>query len=137
MNLSDAGKIAEQCWSEIPKHFPSAAIDAFVIMPNHIHGIIILSDTDGRDAPRRVSGEEHGDRKFGPLQKNSIPLIINAYKSSVTRLCRKSGIVDFAWQERFYDHVIRGEQTFHKIRRYINDNVAQWKQDELNVQNTP
>ncbi|MEP7235771.1 MAG: transposase, partial [Ignavibacteriota bacterium] len=82
------------------------------------------------------SEEEQGGRKFGPLQKNSIPLIINAYKSSVTRLCRKSGIKDFAWQGLFYDHVIRGEHTFHKVRRYINDNTAQWIQDELNLQNT-
>jgi REP element-mobilizing transposase RayT len=138
MYLSAAGKIAEQCWSEIPKHYPTTAIDAYVIMPNHLHGIIILSDTTdkmGIDSLHGVSEEVSGGRKFGGLQAGSISSIIQKYKAAVSRLCKKQGIIDFTWQERFYDHVIRGEDGFHKVRRYINDNIAEWSRDELNIKN--
>ena len=118
VNLNKYGKIAKKCFEEIPKHFKSVDIDYFVIMPNHVHGIIIINDAvETRD---RVSLQN--DEKFGKPLKNSLPVIINQYKGSVTRKIRKSGSPFFQWQPRFYDHIIRNEKDLHRIRTYIKNN---------------
>ena len=149
MMLSPIGGIARQCWDDIPTHFPNCRLDARVIMPNHIHGIIVLVETrHGASlpgaSPRGASPRGASPRgasppgasppgRFGPLQSGSLPAIINAYKGSVKRRCNQNGFGDFAWQPRFYDHVIRGESELHRIRQYIANNPAKWEQDRNNV----
>ena len=92
-------------------------------MPNHIHGIIIINDSvETRD---RVSL-----RQFGSTLKNSLSLVINQYKGSVTRFAHKNGNQDFAWQPRFYDHIIRNDKDLHRIRTYIQNNPLKWELDE-------
>lgn len=123
VNYNTFGNIACKYFEEIPKHFEIIELDYFVIMPNHIHGIIIINDSVGtRD---RVSL-----RQFGGTVKNSLSLVINQYKGSVTRFANKNGYQDFAWQSRFYDHIIRNDKDLHRIRTYIQNNPLKWELDE-------
>ena len=126
MELNKYGKIASKHFEKIPNHFKSVEIDYYVIMPNHVHGIIIINDTvETRD---RVSLQNN--KKFGKPLKNSLPVIINQYKGSVTRRIRKSGFPSFQWQARFYDHIIRNERDLYRIRTYIKNNPLKWAVDE-------
>jgi REP element-mobilizing transposase RayT len=126
--LSEIGKIAKQYWLGIPNHFQNAKLDEFVIMPNHIHGIVII---DNVETPHGVSLQQR-QNKFSKPIPGSLSMVINQYKSTVTRWCRKNGYNDFAWQSRFYDHIIRNENSLRKIREYINNNPMKWDIDENN-----
>jgi REP element-mobilizing transposase RayT len=127
---------------QIPDHFDNVELDEFVVMPNHIHGIIVICGeyTAGRDVAKPsvetrliASLPEHKNR-FCPLKKGSLSTIIGSYKSAVTRLIRKHHNSKFAWKSRFYDHAIRNENALEKIVNYTHQNPKNWKQDQ-NIQN--
>ncbi len=144
--LSPIGEIAERFWLEIPAHFPNTDLDEFVIMPNHVHGIIILRDVVA--AQHAAPLPEHKaaalpDNHAAPLPDapitpkhlpapGSLSAIIRSYKSAVTRWAGKNGYPSFAWQPRFYDHIIRNEQSLQSIRLYIRNNPLNWALDEEN-----
>jgi REP element-mobilizing transposase RayT len=147
MVLSEIGKIAKSEWIKTFKIRVDMNLEMgeYVIMPNHIHGIIIIGDNEynsqqciGRDAMHRVSTDNNhrvsADNKFGPQSKN-LASIIRGYKSSVTTYAHKNGIDDFAWQSRFYDHIIRNEKSFNNISEYIINNPMNWKNDKFNMNN--
>jgi REP element-mobilizing transposase RayT len=116
MHLSAIGEMAEKYWLEIPKHFPFVKLGAFIIMPNHVHGIIILNKLNNEG--------DQTKNKFGPQSKN-LGSIIRGYKIGVVINARK---VDssFGWQPRYYDNIIHNEKSYHKISDYINRNPEQW-----------
>ncbi len=142
MHLSDAGVFAEQFWFTIPEHFPFVKLDAFVVMPNHVHGIVIIQKPLDFDENFRSDKEEKiirtvehdfrtpGQKRFRNPGKNNISSIIGSYKSVVTRHTRPTQ-PDFAWQPRFHDHIIRDRESFLRIRQYIIDNVKKWKADRF------
>ncbi len=140
MKLSSIGKIANQYWRVISKHFSFVNLDEFIVMPNHIHGIIIIDKTASVGASAVSVETRHGAslpprrRKFGPMQKNSLSSIINHYKGAVKKWCNKNNM-DFLWQERFYDHIVRDEKSLNRIRQYIIDNPAKWESDRNNPEN--
>ena len=119
MQLSKIGKIAQKYWLEIPKHFKNVYLDEFVIMPNHIHGIIILRD----DIP---------DENKRKRQYQKIPIIIGSYKSSVTREINSFDKIYFQWQKSYHDRVIRSEDELNGIREYIKINPKKWDVDKEN-----
>jgi len=130
VQLSSVGKIAIKFWLEIPKHFDHVQLDEFVLMPNHIHGIIII--------------REVGVQNFEPLQKRnrfqkitprSIGSIIRAYKSSVKHWCKENDYESFKWQRNYYEHVIRNEDDLRRIREYIVNNPLIWELDSENPEN--
>jgi REP element-mobilizing transposase RayT len=125
MRLSSIGEIARKCWQEIPVHFQNIELDEFIIMPNHLHGIIIINDSR-RDVQLNVS------TRISP-KKGTISVVIRTYKAVVTTLCHRSGYDDFRWQSRFYEHIIRSEKDLQKIRDYIINNPAKWSEDEENL----
>jgi putative transposase len=127
MQLSGLGAIAHQFLADIPNHFPHAEIDAFVVMPNHVHVIVVIH---GMVETPHVASLPTSPRKFGPLQPGSLSKIIQAYKAAVTRQARRDGYNDFAWQERFYDHIIRDDKSLENIRVYIVGNPVKWHEDE-------
>ena len=115
MNLSEIGKLAEKYWYEIPQHFPFVKLGAFIVMPNHVHGIIIIDkpdderidNIDNNVETQNFASLQRPQNKFGPQSQN-LPSIIRGYKTAVTINARKIN-PDFAWQSRFYEHVIRNE----------------------------
>jgi putative transposase len=137
MNLSDMGRIAGQCWREIPKHFDNVQFDEYTVMPNHVHGIVMITNAVGT---RHAVSRQHAacqqpdskpNRKFGPLPTKSLHTIIGSYKSAVTKFIHAKGFA-FDWQSRFHDHIIRNEKELNKIRQYINDNPEKWQFDREN-----
>ncbi len=138
MRLSDIGRIARQYWLDIPDHSPmNIELDEFVIMPNHIHGIIAIMDdgnTRGRDVACNVSTNHTAMSKISP-KSGSLGAIVRSYKSAVSRWARLNNHPSFAWQERYYEHIIRDEHAQDTIRQYIAGNAAKWKTDRNNRSN--
>jgi putative transposase len=138
MLLSPLGEIAHQFLADIPQHFPHASIDAWVVMPNHVHAIVIIHntvvETPHVETPHvetpHVASLQQQKREFGPLAPGSLSKIVQAYKAAVTRQAHQNGHADFAWQERFYDHIIRDEDSLQNIRVYIVANPVKWEDDE-------
>lgn len=127
IELSPIGKMARQCWEEIPKHFSEVELDEYVVMPNHIHGIIII--TERRDLINQIPTKDF------PLMKNpkqTLGKIVRHYKARSARYIRNSGFLDFQWQSLFYDRIIRTDKELNNIRDYIADNPLKWHFDEEN-----
>jgi len=121
MILSDLGKAANECWIAIPAHFPLVTTDAFVVMPNHMHGIIIIRP---EDQPSR-------ENAFGS-QSGNLGSIIRGYKIGVKKYATERGL-PFQWQPRFYEHIIRSRESLTRIREYIATNPQRWALDEYNA----
>lgn len=127
MVLNEYGKIVEECWKAIPNHFEHVSLDYFVIMPNHIHGIIII---ERRDTACCVPTME--DRKFREMNPGSLSVIVRSFKSAVTKgtnELRKDKSAPI-WQKNYYEHIIRNEMDLFYIRRYIELNPLKWELDE-------
>jgi len=157
LHATEIGKIAEKFWSEIPDHYPFVILDQFVIMPNHIHGILFFNKNDVEThncaspqpqtdnvQPQTPDVQTHNcaslrrctslqSNKFGPQSQN-LGAVIRGFKSSLKRYANENNI-DFAWQERFYDNIIRDNQGLNNVRQYIFNNPQNWYQDELNGEN--
>ena len=161
MIWNDMGKIANEYWLEIPNHFPNAVLHEHIVMPNHTHGIIELTDSVGAshvgtrhgvslpDNTDNTVGTSHGmslqhgvspqhgvslqphQREFGKPIPGSVSTIINQFKSSVKRWCNKNGYEHFKWQSRFHDHIIRDEKSYLTISEYIINNPVQWQEDKF------
>jgi len=135
MILNDGGKIVEKCWIDIPEHFPNAILDEFIIMPNHIHGIIILNELDfdnvGANMVVDVGANNHSppqnDRPHGTTR--TIGSIIRGFKIGVTKWFRQNSNIHTVWQRNYYDHIIRNEIELIKIRKYIINNPRNWTND--------
>ncbi|HAX94258.1 MAG TPA: hypothetical protein DCY25_10010 [Bacteroidales bacterium] len=141
MILNGTGKLAERFWTEIPNHFPFVELENFVIMPNHVHGILIINR--GVVETRLIaslqspcipqSQHQHQPQKPGGFAGNKNPMfhrnisrIIRWYKGRCSFEINKIHPV-FAWQPRFYEHIIRDVAEWERIRNYITDNPANWK----------
>lgn len=145
MELNQVGKIAKIYWEEIPVHFPSIMLDGFVIMPNHIHGVLIMNESDKfiDDAEfvetlHATSDDNHIEAlpiknqtmsKISP-KSGSISTIIRSYKSIVTKNARVINF-NFAWQSRFHDHIIKNNKAYDTIINYIETNPYYWKDDKF------
>ena len=148
MHLSAAGEIAAQCWREIPIHHPNVELDEFMVMPNHLHGILVIREHIAAlpggvpvETLHATSLHVHATSLREPEKSiispkaGSLSVIIRSYKSAVTKSAGLNGFKEFAWQTRFYDSIIRDEKSFHKIRQYISDNPVKWEMDKNNPSN--
>lgn len=160
MVLSEIGEMAHKYWIEISNHFPFLKLDAFVVMPNHMHGIIVIDkkinwNDDGNDANIGTNIEKNiaetrqclvsatdptdhadhaetiGQKRFQNQGKHTLSSIIGSYKSVVTKNACKIH-TDFAWQSRFHDHIIRNDKSYHTISEYIVNNPSKWYYDKFN-----
>lgn len=107
VKLNEYGEIARRCWMQIPDHFPSVELDAFVIMPNHVHGIVVINGNN-------VDGT-HASHLPGP-KRGSIAAIVGSYKSAVSRrvnILRGTAGVP-VWQTNYYEHVVRNERSLSR-----------------------
>ena len=124
MCLNGFGTVVEACWRALPEHYPHVGLDAFVIMPNHIHGILVLADDPiaGGANPRR-----HG-----------LPEVVRACKTFSSRrinALRNRGGAQ-VWQRGYYEHVIRDEMSLRRLPDYIDTNPLRWELDSENPRNT-
>ena len=133
MLASAAGAIVAEEWLRTPLVRLNVALDAWVLMPNHLHGIVIIKELPGR------VGDEMRDRTkaankpgVARLVPGSLGAIVGQIKAVCKKRIRAVGMADFEWQPRFYDHIIRDAGALDKIRQYIVNNPAQWALDELN-----
>ena len=143
MGLNEIGNVAAICWQQIPSHFPFVELGAWVVMPNHVHGVIIINKSENGIIPTTTSSVETQNlaslqnadysNKFGPQSKN-LASIIRGFKIGVTKYA-KSHNIDFQWQSRFYDHVIFGELESEMVNNYILDNPRKWENDRDNSEN--
>ena len=136
MILNKAGTIANECWLEIPTHFPKAVLHEHIVMPNHVHGIIELTQ-DG-------IANELNRNEFQKMIPRSIGSIVKGFKIGVTKWFRNNaGIVgaenflllppEKIWQRNFHEHIIRDEKSYQRISEYIINNPKNWKQDKFYI----
>ena len=116
------GQTAIDYWIEIPKHYPFVELDEFVVMPNHVHGILFFN---------RYENADWNPNKFG-AQSQNLGAVIRAFKSTTKRYANQNNI-EFEWQTRYHDRIIRNEKELNAIRQYIMDNPIKWGDDVLNV----
>jgi REP element-mobilizing transposase RayT len=127
MKLNARGIIADKCWREITKHFENVKLDDYLIMPNHVHGIIIITESC-RDLINQIPTKD-----FSLMKNPKITLgkIIRHYKARTAKCIYDSGIANFKWQRGYYDRIIRNGKELNNIRDYINSNVLKWSCDTL------
>lgn len=143
MNLSEIGTYAEEQFRDVSIHYPYAEIPVYVVMPNHIHAIVIIDDRRDacRDAIYRVSGPElpiESDKERGgitgrsnPMLYRSLGTVIRGLKARVTHYANEKGL-EFAWQSRFHDRIIRDQKDLNETSLYVENNVVKWPEDEMN-----
>lgn len=132
MHLSDIGEIARSHWLEIPGHFPFVKLGEFIIMPDHVHGLIIIHnivrDTNSVEKANLAISTGRTTNAMKKWKPGTLGVIINQYKRICTinaRIIQKN----FAWQSRFYDHIVRDENSMRNISNYITTNPVNWKND--------
>jgi putative transposase len=136
MQLSDIGEHVSECWMNIPGHFPFFYLDESVVMPNHVHGIVLVEnpyfvETRHALSLRQTSnGPPAHHFRFRNQGKNTISAMVGSFKSAVTKFCNENNLT-FAWQSRFHDHIIRDKEEFYQIKNYIIYNVKNWKDDRF------
>jgi len=124
MVLNEGGKVVERCWHDIPSHFPQVELDAFVVMPNHVHGILVIVDT--------VGAKNVSPLPTLPGTSKTVGSVVRGFKIGVTKWFRNNTNVRDVWQRNYYEHIIRNEQSLNRIRQYILDNPARWAFDCAN-----
>lgn len=132
MELSGEGLVAETHLSEINQQFTFAEVDGFVVMPNHIHAILIINEDAINRASKGVTkniGGFAGGKN--PMLNNNVSKIIRWYKGRVTYEISKTN-PSFAWQANFHDHIIRNDNAYQKIYNYVCNNPLLWNQDTFN-----
>ena len=142
MHLSTYGEIIQKWWDEIPVHFPNVETGAFVIMPNHVHGVIfIISECRGEVISPGNETEEaisHPGCGTLPLCKPTLGQIVGYFKYQSTKEMNavdNTGTITKFWQRNYYEHIIRGEKELQQKTDYILDNPIRWEEDHEHVQN--
>jgi len=151
MKLNQYGQIIQSCWQRIPIHFANVLLDAWVVMPNHLHGILVLTDTLG-EGEAFGKGEAFGNKtceiaedacpnasplQFCGTQSGSIGAIVQNYKSistlQINYVRHTPGIP--VWQRNYHDRIIRDEEALQRIREYVKTNPLAWEIDQLHPDN--
>jgi REP element-mobilizing transposase RayT len=138
MHLSKIGEIAKLLWCEIPNHFLNVKLGEFMVMPNHIHGIIQICNVRvgaGHAQPLQTPHNlGRGDACVAPTYHNkpTLATIVGSYKSAVSKHIRRSGFVEFAWQRNYFENIIRNDHSYQYIADYIINNPATWEKDRYN-----
>ncbi len=143
MQLSPLGQIVKKCWRDLTKHYCDCRLDAFVIMPNHVHGIIRINARYNCNRRPVEAGFKPASTGFAlnqrhfndyPTGRYSVSEIIRGFKTfSARRINQHRGTLGRQfWQSRFHDHIIRNEESLYKIRMYIKNNPINWLKDRNN-----
>lgn len=132
MVLNEFATIAQRCWLEIPCHFLNVSLDEYVIMPNHVHGIIIIGEQNV--GARHAVPLPPRTERFGKPTHGSIPTIVRSFKSAVAKRINEHRGTPGApvWQRNYYEHIIGTGESLDRIRRYIAENPLRWHLDREN-----
>ncbi|MDZ4202724.1 MAG: transposase [Gallionella sp.] len=126
VRLNEAGYLVQRLWNQLPEHCSGIELDAFVVMPNHVHGLVLLNDSGAIPKGHKNLCEVNRAPTIGD--------IVRAYKARCThginRLRGTKGLP--VWQRNYYEHIIRNESSLQEIREYIANNPAQWAIDREN-----
>jgi putative transposase len=123
MKLNKYGKIAQDQWSWLHERYPYVILHEFVVMPNHIHGIIEINHS---------VIEQTGHPEISAIKIKSLSELMGAYKTTVSRQIHSSGYRGFTWQRSFYERIIRNKTSYGKISDYIINNPIKWNYDKFN-----
>ncbi|MDH4223193.1 MAG: transposase [candidate division Zixibacteria bacterium] len=133
ISLNSYGKIVHEFWDKIPDHFAKAEVDTFSVMPNHIHGTIMITE----ECRGGVTPPKSRDEETSPLQKRSLGQIVAYFKYQTTRSINQNrktpGIP--VWQRNYYDHIVRNEKELNQVLKYIIENPLKWELDKENPNN--
>lgn len=152
MQLNEYGRIAKHCWFDLPNHYPNLILDEFVVMPDHLHGIMIIDYkrkpvttanekkfvTTVETGLKPVStttnkrhGTETGLKPVSTSNQHGIFEFVRAFKTFSTRRMNEldNTTGKSRWQSRFHDHIIQNEQELHRIREYIANNPSEWEKN--------
>jgi putative transposase len=131
MELSEGGQMADACWREIPNHFPNVALHAYVIMPDHVHGLIeikkkyipahLIDETNSGQLPKPHIA------KFQEPTPGSVGSIVKGFKIGVTKWFRMQTTIKDVWQRNYYVKIVRDDMAFYNISQYIKKNPSKWK----------
>ena len=128
MEKSEIGDLVHDFWAEIPNHFPFVELGEFVVMPDHFHGIVVINhdmiDSKQGEAPK-LGASTVKDKRLKKWQPGTLGVIINQFKRICTIHARKTDPA-FAWQSKFYDHIIRDDVAFYRISEYIKHNPEKY-----------
>ena len=135
MTLNAYGLAVCSCWEQIPNHFRQTELDVFGMMPNHLHGLLTISDV-ASERPTSVGAQHAAPLRWVPsahVSSGSLGAVIRAFKSAATKrindLRRTPGMP--LWQRNYYEHIIRDEQSYENISNYIISNPAKWNDDKF------
>ncbi len=160
MQLNDAGRMVQRVWDEIPLYYPGVDVDACCIMPNHLHGVVVLFVPDIRTvddvgAGPRTCPDPHAPPPPGqptpgqptpgqpqgvaPTMRFSLPDVVHRFKTMTTKRytdgVKQLGWLPYngrVWQRNYFEHIVRNERTLQRIRDYIDANPAMWADDPEN-----
>lgn len=133
MQLNAAGNIVLDCWKDLANHYERIEQDAFIVMPNHVHGIIVIRDSENTGGPKL----QRAGYKPAPTHGHTLSEVVRGFKTfSARRLNQlRNRVGQPVWQRNYYEHVIRNEQTLTAVREYILNNPAKWAEDRENPNN--
>ena len=126
MQVNTFGKVVQTCWEELPAHYPHVQLDAFVVMPNHVHGIVVLVEDsvgEGSKPALATTRKRHG-----------LPEIVRAFKTFSARRINQlyNSLGTPVWQRNYYEHVIRDLSALNRVQEYIHTNPLRWDMDREN-----
>jgi len=132
VELSPLGEIVRACWVQFPEHFPAATIKDFVVMPNHLHGIVAIGVGARYIVPS--DPKAHTPEEFQKPVRGSIPTIVRTFKAAVSRTARKElGMgSERIWQSNYFERVLGDGEEYAKASRYILENPVRWEWDREN-----
>jgi REP element-mobilizing transposase RayT len=127
MDLNEMGRVVQDAWGKIKERFPQTELDAFVIMPNHIHGVIVINNVGAiHESPVKGKPADIFRRKM------LLSKLIGYFKMNSAKQANllRNGVSFPFWQRNYYEHVIRNETDLEEIREYIQNNPLKWPEDE-------
>jgi REP element-mobilizing transposase RayT len=153
MELNDCGQIAAESWLWLGERYPYVVLDHWVVMPNHLHGIVVIQGDDGDDARKGGSprgGSRKGGSRTAPTPAAPTPAasaakikplgrLVGAFKTVSTKrinVIQGTPGVPF-WQRDYWEHIIRDDGSLQRIREYIENNPARWEMDQLHPDAPP
>jgi REP element-mobilizing transposase RayT len=127
MILNQAGKIADECWMNIQNHFPNVRLHEYVVMPNHVHGILEITNVADRMAVRA--------KNRSPLHPPSktVGSIVRGFKIGVTKWFHENTNINDVWHRNYYEHIMRDNASFQTITNYILNNPQKWDKDKFYI----